>query len=135
MKNEGNFYFLHLALLRQVNCISKSPSVYNAFLLCLTSFYYLNEWSDTKLVNTIFVKTAEPHQATLDLNSKVVWLRSKWGLKLTYFSNFAILGMFRTSQLLNEASDNLCNRVINCKGSQDLPCRIEIKFLAGLVEE
>ena len=41
----------------------------NAFLLCLTSFYYLNEWSDTKLVNTIFVKTAEPHQAALDSNS------------------------------------------------------------------
>ena len=71
--------------------------VYNVFLLCLTSFYYLNEWSDTKLVNTIFVKTAEPHQAALDINSKVVWLRSKWGFKLTYFSNFAILGMFRTS--------------------------------------
>ena len=70
---------------------------YNAFLLCLTSFYYLNEWSDKKLVNTIFVKTAEPHQAALDLNSKVVWLRSNWGLKLTYFLNFAILGVFRTS--------------------------------------
>ena len=84
-----------------MNCNSKSPSVclfvYNAFLLCLTSVYYLNEWSDTKLVNTIFVKTAKPHQAALDLNSKVVWLGSKWGLKLTYFSNFAILGMFRTS--------------------------------------
>ena len=28
------------------------------------SFYYLNEWSGTKLVNTIFVKTA-----ALELNS------------------------------------------------------------------
>ena len=37
--------------------------VYNAFLLCLTSFYYLNEWSDPKMVNSIFVKSAEPHQA------------------------------------------------------------------------
>ena len=45
--------------------------VYNAFLLCLASFYYLNGWSDTNLVNTIFIKTAEPHQAALDLNSKV----------------------------------------------------------------
>ena len=78
-------------------CGFVSLCVDNAFLLCLTSFYYLNEWSDTKLVNPIFVKTAEPHQAALDINSKVVWLRSKWGLKLTYFSNFAILGMFRTS--------------------------------------
>ena len=61
------------------------------------SFYYLNEWSDTKLVNTIFVKTADAPQAALKINSYVVWLRSKWGSKLTYFSNFAILGMFRTS--------------------------------------
>ena len=50
-------------------CQFVSLCVYNAFLLCLTSFYYLNEWSDTKLVNTIFVKTAEPHQAALDSNS------------------------------------------------------------------
>merc|ERR1712055_657324 len=77
--------FSHLALAALGDCISKSPSVCNAFLLCLTSFYYLNEWSDTKLVNTIFVKTAEPHQAALKINSDVVWLRSKWGLKLTYF--------------------------------------------------
>ena len=41
----------------------------NAFLLCLTSFYYLNEWSDTKLVNTIFVNTAKP---ALELNSYLI---------------------------------------------------------------
>ena len=61
----------------------------NAFLLCLTSFYYLNEWSDTKLVNTIFVKTANPHQAALSISSYPNWLRSKVDSKLSNILSFA----------------------------------------------
>ena len=49
------------------------------------------------MMETTIVKTAKPHQVALELNCYVIWLRSKWGSKLTYFSNFAILGMFRTS--------------------------------------
>ena len=64
--------------------------VYNAFCLCLTSFLYLKELSDTRMMETTNVKTSEPHQPALVLHCYVIWLRSKWGSKLTYFSNFAI---------------------------------------------
>ena len=49
------------------------------------------------MMETTIVRTAKPHQATLELDCYVIWLRSKWGSKLTDFSNFAMLGMFRTS--------------------------------------
>ena len=42
------------------------------------------------MMETTIVKTAKPQQVELELNCYVIWLRSKWGSKLTYFSNFAI---------------------------------------------
>ena len=50
----------------------------------------MKERSDTRMMETTNVKTPKPQQPTLRLNCYVIWLRSKWGLKLTYFSNFAI---------------------------------------------
>ena len=44
---------------------------------------------------TTLIKHVQPHSQKLKLNSYVIWLRSKWGSKLTYFSNFV------TKNLLN----------------------------------
>ena len=60
------------------------------FLLSSEQYIYMKERSDTDMMETTIVKTSEPHQPALVLNCYVIWLRSKWGSKLTYFSNFAI---------------------------------------------
>ena len=94
----SNFLFSPASLVSELRCDKKRKKKCNAFLLCLTSFYYLNEWSDTKLVNTIFVKTAEAPQAALKINSYMVWLRSKWGLKLTYFITILLVKLISQSR-------------------------------------
>ena len=64
-------------------CVEPNFTNFDTILL-----YEIEVWQ-RYIIYTI-VKTAEPHQAALELNCYVIWLRSKWGLKLTYFLNFAI---------------------------------------------
>ena len=46
--------------------------------------------SENLCQKTILIKHGQPHSQKLKLNSYVIWMRSKWGSKLTYFSNFVI---------------------------------------------
>ena len=88
--------FLHLAkhsfarCTRSGNVKKKKRKKCHTFWLSSEQYIYMKERSDTRMMETTNVKTSEPHQPALVLNCYVIWLRSKWGSKLTYFSNFAI---------------------------------------------
>ena len=86
--------FLHLAKQSFARCTRsgnvKKKKKSHTFWLSSEQYIYMKERSDTRMMETTNVKTSEPHQPALVLNCYVIWLRSKWGSKLTYFSNFAI---------------------------------------------
>ena len=75
---------------RSGNVKKRKRQKYHPFWLSSEQYIYMKERSDTRMMETTNVKTSEPHQPALVLNCYVIWLRSKWGSKLTYFSNFAI---------------------------------------------